>query len=259
MQSRETCNGGRSNVNRGRRDFLRLVASGPALLVLAASPMPAGAQAAGGTPLKIATIGSGHIGGTLGTLWVKAGHPVMFSSRHPEELKSLVDSLGPLASAGTPAEAIAFADVVLLAVPYGAMPQIARDYGPALAAKALVLDATNPVVQRDGDVAVQAREKGVGVAAAELLPGVRLVRAFNAISSLRLPEDGQRAPSERIGMPMAGDDADALALASSLARAIGLEPVVIGPLAMGKYLLPGTPLAGEHTPEQISQILATLK
>jgi len=149
--------------------------------------------------------------------------------------------------------------VVLLAVPYSAMPQIAQDLGPSLAPKVLVLDATNPIVPRDGEVAAQAREKGVGVAAAQLLPGVHLVRTFNAIRSTRLPDDSKRPEGERIGMPMAGDDAKAIAVASGLVREIGLEPVLIGPLAMGNNLLPGTPLAGEHTPEQIRQILATLK
>ena len=60
-------------------------------------------------------------------------------------------------------------------------------------------------------------------------------------------------------MPMAGDDAGAIAVASRLVREIGFEPVVIGPLALGKYLIPGTPLAGEHTPRKIRQIVATLK
>jgi len=246
-------------IDRGRRDFFRMAASGTALLALAATPLAALAQTTSGAPLKIGTIGAGRIGSTLGTLWAKAGHPVMFSSRHPEELKGLVDGIGPLARAGTPAEAVAFADIVLLAVPYRAMPQIGHDFAHDLAAKALVLDATNPMARRDGEVAVQAREKGAGVAAAELLPGAHLVRAFNAIGSARLPEDGKRPQGERIGMPMAGDDAKALALASNLVREIGLEPVVVGPLTMGKYLLPGTPLAGEHTPEQIREILATLK
>ena len=71
------------------------------------------------TPLKIGIIGSGHIGSTLGTLLVKSGHPVMFSSRHPEQLKHLVQGRR-LAKAGTVADAVAFGDVVLLAVPYGA-------------------------------------------------------------------------------------------------------------------------------------------
>ena len=58
---------------------------------------------------------------------------------------------------------------------------------------------------------------------------------------------------------MAGDDPKAIAVASALAREAGFEPVVIGGLAMGKYLIPGTPLAGEHTPDELRQIAAGLK
>ena len=169
-------------VDLARREFLRLAASGVAALALATSPLGAFAQTAGGGPLKIGTIGGGKIAGAIGTLWVKAGHPVMFSSRHPEELKGLVDGLGPLARAGTPAEAVAFGDVVLLAVPYSAMKQVGLDNGPALATKALVLDASNPIVPRDGELGAWAREKGAGLATAELLPGAHIVRGFNAIN-----------------------------------------------------------------------------
>src|SRR4051812_13168806 len=79
--------------------------------------------------LKIGVIGSGNIGATVGALWVKAGHQVLFSSRNPEKLKELVEGLGPLARAGTVQEALSFGDVVLLGVPYGAYPQIGKDYG----------------------------------------------------------------------------------------------------------------------------------
>jgi 8-hydroxy-5-deazaflavin:NADPH oxidoreductase len=230
-----------------RREFLLAAA------LLAAAPL---AGRAAGAPLKIATLGAGHIGGTLGGLWVKAGHPVMFSSRHPEELKDFVAGLGPLARAGGVEEAIAFADAVLLAVPYRALPQIGKDHARELAAKALVLDACNPFPGRDGEIAVWAREKGAGLATAELLPGARLVRAFNAIGYSRLPELGRQGGT---GMPIAGDDANAIALASQLIREIGFEPVLVGPLAMGRHLIPGTPLAGEHTPEEIRSIAATLK
>ena len=92
--------------------------------------------------MRIGIIGSGHIGGTIGGLWVKAGHPVLFSSRHPEELKDLVAGLGTLAQAGSVDQAIAFGDVVFIAVPYGALPQIGRDYAAALKNK-IVLDAGN--------------------------------------------------------------------------------------------------------------------
>ena len=242
-----------------RREFLQTAAGGAAFLALALSPLAALAQAQGRPP-KIGTVGAGRIGGTLGTQWVKAGHAVFFSSRHPEKLKGMVDELGPLARAGTPADAIAFADVVLLAVPYHQMPQVAKDFAKSLAAKALVLDATNPFETRDGEIGAKARQKGAGVAAAEMLPGVKLVRAFNAISYARMAEAGKRPANERYGMPMAGDDAKALELAATLIREIGYEPVAIGPMkTIGNHLLPGTALAGERSPEEIRKIAATLK
>jgi len=187
-----------------------------------------------------------------------SGRPwARIASCNPAELKDLVNSVGPLAQAGTVAEAIAFAEVVLLAVPYRALPQIGKDHGAALAAKALVIDTCNPFASRDGEIAVWARAKGAGLATAELLPGARLVRAFNAIGAGRLPELARRK-SDRVGMPIAGDDAKAIALASGLIREIGFEPVLIGPLAMGRHLVPGTPLAGEHTREEIRTLAATL-
>src|ERR1019366_4214880 len=149
-------------VDRNRRDFFRSVAGVTTLFALAASPLAVLAQTPSAASIKIGTVGAGHIGSSLGSLWVKAGHPVMFSSRHPEELKDLVAGLGPLAHAGTTAEAIAFADVVLLAVPYGAEKQIGQDYGRELAAKVLVLDASNPIPGRDGEIGTWAREKGAG-------------------------------------------------------------------------------------------------
>ena len=243
-------------VKPSRRTFLR-VASGTGLLAVS-SPFAIAAQFASTAKLKIATIGAGRIGSTLGALWVQAGHPVLFSSRHPDELKAMVESLGPLARAGSVQDAVAFADVVLLAVPYRVMPQIGKEYAQTLAAKTAVLDATNPIPARDGEIATWARDKGAGLASAELLPGVKLVRAFNAIGYARLPELAKRQ-GERTGVPIAGDDTNAIAVASSLIREIGFEPVLIGPLAAGKYLIPGTPLGGEHTPEQIRQIVATLK
>lgn len=222
--------------------------------LLAAAPL--GARAAD-APLKIGTLGAGRIGGTLGELWVKAGHPVMFSSRHPAELKDLVTSLGPLAQAGTVAEAIAFADAVLLAVPYRALPEIGKAHAGALARKSVVLDACNPFPHRDGEVAVWAREKGAGLATQALLPGAKLVRAFNAVSYARMAQIGRERSG--VGMPIAGEDAKAIELASTLIREAGFEPVLVGGLAMGRHLVPGTPLAGEHSPAEIRRIAATLQ
>ena len=243
-------------VRTSRREFLRAAGSAAAGLALGALPYAARTANGADAGLKIGIIGSGRIGGTLGALWLKTGHEIMFSSLDLEHDKALAARLGGKARAGTSKEAAAFGEVLLVAVPYAALPQVGRDLAALIKGKVMI-DACNPITARDGDVAIWAREKGAGLASAELLPGARIVRAFNAISYARLPEIAQRQ-GERTGMPMAGDDASAIAVASRLVREIGFEPVVIGPLAMGKYLIPGTPLAGEHTPEKIRQIVATL-
>ena len=198
------------------------------------------AWAADAPPLKIGIIGAGKIGGTLGTLWVRAGHDVLLSSRHPAELQGLAQSLGPKARVGTPREAAVFGDVVLISVPYGALPQIGRDLAKELAGK-VVLDTGNPYPERDGEMAVEARRKGTGVASAEFLPGVRLVRAFNAISYRNLGTEAHRA-GEPIAIPIAGDDDRALAVATRLVRDAGFEPVVVGPLSRAKLFDVGSPV-----------------
>jgi predicted dinucleotide-binding enzyme len=244
-----------------RRDVLYLAGSAVALLALAASPFAAFAQAqSGGAPLKIGTIGAGREGGALGTLFAKAGHPVMFSSRHPEQLTDLAVSAGPNAKAGTVAEALQFADVVLLVVPYGAIEGIGKEYAPALAQKQLVMDVSNPIPQRDGEELVKSvnEQGGAGVVTAKLLPGAKIVRAFNAIGYAQLPQLAHREGTP-VGVPIAGDDKNALAVAERLIKEIGFEPVIVGGLAIGKYLVPRTPLAGVHTPDEIRQIAATLK
>ena len=243
-------------MKQSRRGFLRATGAAAASLALGGLPLAARAAGSANAGMKIGIIGSGRIGGTLGELWLKAGHEVMFSSLDLEHDKALAASLGPNARAGTPREAAAFGEVLLISVPYGALPQVGRDLADLIKGK-VVLDTCNPIVGRDGEIATWAREKGAGLASAELLPGARLVRAFNAINYAKLTEAANRQ-GERTGIPMAGDDANAIAVASSLVREIGFEPVMIGPLAKGKYLVPGTPLAGEHTPEQIRQIAATL-
>jgi len=94
-----------------RRTFLKSVAAAAALFPFAYLPWPAITRAETRNPIKIGIIGSGRIGGTVGALWVKAGHKVLFSSRHPEELKDLTASLDPRASAGMPNAAAAWASL----------------------------------------------------------------------------------------------------------------------------------------------------
>jgi predicted dinucleotide-binding enzyme len=211
------------------------------LACLAAAGSAAAASApptAPAAPLRIGIIGAGHIGGTLARLWVAAGHEVLVSSRHPDELKGLAAALGPRAHVGTPRDAALFGDVVVVSVPYGALPQVGRDLKTELAGK-IVLDTCNPYPSRDGDMAVEARRLSTGVADPQFLPGTRLVRAFNAINSGDLSSEAHRA-GEPVAIPLAGDDAQALAVAQRLVRDAGFEPVVVGPLARAREFDVGT-------------------
>jgi predicted dinucleotide-binding enzyme len=235
-------------MRQDRRRFLQAAAAATAL-GLNGVPLAATAKT------KIGIVGSGRVGGTLGGVWAKAGHQVMFSSRNLEHDRALAASLGPSARAGTPREAAAFGDVVMVSLPYRALPEVGKELGELLKGK-VVIDTCNPIASRDGEVATWARQKGVGHASAELLPGARIVRAFNAVGYTQ--RGAAHEKPGRAGMPIAGDDAEAIAAASALIRDIGYEPVLIGGLAKAKYLMPGTPLSGERTPDEIRKIAATL-
>jgi hypothetical protein len=242
--------------------FMDLLASGLALASVAA-PTGAFGQASSLSSIKIATIGAGAEGGALGTLFAKLGHPVMFSSRHPEQLKDLVAAAGPNARAGSVADAVAFGDVIFLVVPYSAVEEIGRDYGKALAAKPLVVDVSNPSAARDGAALAKwvDEQGGAGLATAKLLPGAHIVRAFNAFGHNGLHGAEvlvKPTLAQTVGVPIAGDDPQAIALATKLIKETRFEPVLIGGLAKGKYLVPGSPISGEHTPDEIRQIAATL-
>jgi 8-hydroxy-5-deazaflavin:NADPH oxidoreductase len=232
-----------------RRTLLAAAASVALGMLALLDSSSAQAQAAG-APLKIGIIGTGKIGGALARHWVKAGHEVFVSSRHPEELQDLVKELGPKARAGTPKEAAAFGSVILVSIPYGAMPQIGEDLRAELAGKAII-DTSNPVERRDGPQAVEWQKKGAGVATAELLHSTRVVRAFNCIPAASLANEGNRQP-ERLAIPIGGDDAAALDIAQRLVRDAGFDPVVVGSLAKTREFDLGQPLAsGQLTAAQL--------
>ena len=226
-----------SAVNIHSRFDLRAIAA-TWLAVMTCIVPSRGVRAADDAPLKIGVIGTGNIGGTLATLWAKAGHELVISSRHPDELRDLARSLGPKVRVGTSREAAAFGDVVLISVPYMALPQVGRDFRSELAGK-VVLDTGNPYPERDGAMADEARRKGTGVTSAEYLPGTRLVRAFNAISAGNLKSQAHRS-GERAAIPLAGDDATALAVAARLVRDTGFDPLVVGPLSRAREFDVGT-------------------
>jgi predicted dinucleotide-binding enzyme len=219
-----------------RRHFLRTVGAAAAAAALARE----GAAAPARGSRRIGIIGSGEQGGAVGLLWAKAGHEILFSSRHPEELAELVQRAGPRARAGLPQEAARFGDVVLIAVPYGALPQVGQENAALMRGK-VVIDCCNPRADRDGPMADEAIRKGTGVASAEYLPGVRLVRAFNALSAVQVEREAHRA-GEKMGIPIAADDAEATRVAVELVVDAGFDPVVVGPLARAREFDRGTPV-----------------
>jgi predicted dinucleotide-binding enzyme len=191
--------------------------------------------------MRIGIVGAGMIGSTLAKLWDDAGHEVRLASRHPEDLRPLVERLGKSASAGTPAEAAKFGEVVMLTVPLAAIPGLARDLAPWLAGKT-VLDTGNAYEKRDGDIAREATRHPRGSAgwAAALFPGVRWVKVFNTAYFKLLESDAHR-DGDRLGIPLAGDDPEAIETAARLVRDAGFDPVIVGTLERGKEFEPGTP------------------
>jgi predicted dinucleotide-binding enzyme len=229
-----------------------------AALTLASFAGTAAAATDSGKPLKIGIIGTGKIGSALARHWVAAGHEVFISSDHPEKLQSLAAELGPRAHAGTPKEAAAFGSVILVSIPYSAMPQIGNDLQKELAGK-VILDTSNPVERRDGAMALEAQKKGAGVATAEYLHSKRVVRAFNCIGFASLGNDGNRKP-ERYAIPIGGDDPEAIKVAERLVNDTGFDPVVIGSLEKTRLSDLGQPLGkGNLTAAEMRAQLSQLK
>lgn len=227
-------------VNRNRRAILR--AGGALALGAALRPSLARAQTSG--KARIGVIGSGHIGGTIGALWIKNGHQVVFSSRHPDELKEVVEGLGAQAQAATVGQAIELGEVIFIAVPYGGVVEVGKQYGPELKGK-IVLDACNAVPPRDDAALVEEVERdGIGIVSQRYLPGTRLVRAFNCTNYKIFASEANR-PDPRLGVPVAGDDVEAVQVAAGLVRDAGFEPVLAGKLADARRFQRGTPIFGK--------------
>jgi predicted dinucleotide-binding enzyme len=191
--------------------------------------------------VRIGIVGAGMIGSTVAKLWADAGHDVRLASRHPEALAPLVKQLGARASAGTPADAATFGDVVMVTIPLRAVPELARDLAPLLAGK-IVIDTGNAYEKRDGDAARTATGHPAGSAgwAAAMFPQARWVKGFNTVYFKVLASEAHRE-GDRVGIPLAGDDRKATETVAALVRDAGFEPVIVGALARGKEFEPGTP------------------
>jgi 8-hydroxy-5-deazaflavin:NADPH oxidoreductase len=180
--------------------------------------------------MDIAIIGAGNVGKALGGSFIKAGHKVTFSASQPENAASAAAATGAVAAPSN-AEAVAGSELVVLAVPYPALPAILDEVGGGLRGK-IVVDVTNPLRADYMGLATE------GTSAAEEIQahaaGARVVKAFNTVFASRQADpqvDGQVADAF-----VAGDDAEAKKTVLDLAAAIGFRPIDAGALEMARAL-----------------------
>lgn len=188
--------------------------------------------------MKIGIIGAGFVGRAIGKLAVQSGHQVMLSnSRGPQTLFSLSHSIG--GEVGTVDEAVAFGDVVVIAIPLSAY----RSVPVAPLAGKIVIDTNNYYYERDGRIPeLDSKATTTSQLLAGHLPQSRIVKAFNAVIMKDLESDGRPAGSpNRRALPLASDDAEAKAIAIGLYEQFGFDAVDAGPLAEGWRFERGTP------------------
>jgi predicted dinucleotide-binding enzyme len=208
--------------------------------------------------MKIGIIGAGQIGGTLAGLFADAGHQVAISnSRGPDTLAGLVKELGGAVQALTAEQSAAFGDVVLVSVPFGRYREVPTEH----VAGKVVIDTNNYYPQRDGHFPKLDDDH---TTSSELLqahlPGARIVKAFNAIVWNRLRDDPHPAgDTNRLGIPISGDDEKAKETVAKLMGEIGFDAVDAGSLAEGgRKHQPGMPVytRGLRTTELRARLFA---
>jgi predicted dinucleotide-binding enzyme len=190
--------------------------------------------------MKIGIIGSGNMGAAMGRAWAAKGHVVLFSfSKDAGQLRAAADAAGPTVRTGTPAEEVAFGEVILLAVPWGAVPEALRAAGPV--AGKVLFSCVNCLKPDFGGLAV-----GTTTSAAEeiarLAPGARMVEAIPPMAQI-LAADSRRLGGQQISTFYCGDDAGAKAIVANLLTDLDLDPVDAGPLNSARYIEPAGMLA----------------
>ena len=187
--------------------------------------------------MKIGIIGSGNIGGNLGKHWAKAGHEVLFSSRHPEELQNLVRETEGNAKAVSVEEAFeANADVYLLATPFKAIDKIAELYAGEYKNK-IIIDATNPYPERDGEIAEEVRSSNRNSSeyTATKFNTAKTAKAFNTIYADHLKERAFRN-TDKLAIPYSAQDQDSKETTRKLIEDIGFDAVYVGDLGQSKIM-----------------------
>jgi len=196
-------------------------------------------------PNRIAVLGAGHVGPVIARLAIKAGHPVAIAtSGDPEDIALIAELMIPGAQPRWASDAVADADIVVLAMPLHRFGEI----DPGLLRGKLVVDAMNYWPASDGTLRTF-EHGGSSEIVARLLTGSTVVKALNHIGYHEL-EDRARPPGDpdRRALGVAGDDAAAVATIAGLADRIGYDPVRLDGLRAGRVLEPGGPVFGAVLP-----------
>jgi predicted dinucleotide-binding enzyme len=183
--------------------------------------------------MAVSILGAGHVGMALAKALVSKGESVALGVPDPAKYRDAVIGLGPLARIGTTQEAIAAADVVILAIPYGAAESVARsveDWDGRI-----LVDATNPLAPGLAGLSIGTTRSGAEEIA-RAARGARVVKAFNTTGAENMADS--RYPGGVPFMPVCGDDAEARARVMALATLIGFDAVDCGGLQAARYLEP---------------------
>jgi predicted dinucleotide-binding enzyme len=189
--------------------------------------------------MRIGILGSGLMGGKLGTIFARAGHRVIFSyARSERKLERLAAEAGARARVGTPADAARESDVLLLAVHWSRVDDVLKQAG---ALKRKVIVSCSLPMNADDTALVVAHTSSGAEALAKKVPGAGLVAAFGTVPSEVLfgVFEGRRR-KQRPTLVYCGDDRRAKDVAARLIRDVGFEPLDAGPLRMARYTEPFT-------------------
>jgi NADPH-dependent F420 reductase len=185
--------------------------------------------------MKIAIIGIGNVGGTLGPAWAKAGHDVIFGVRDPnsEKVKTVLENTGQKARVAGVAEAALAAEIVVFATPWSATQDAVQAAGN-LEGK-LVVDCTNPIAP-DLKGLVIGTTTSAAEQVAQWAKGARVVKAFNTTGSGNM--SNPLYGSQPLTIFICGDDPEAREMVARLAEDLGFEPFIAGPLYHARYFEP---------------------
>jgi len=181
--------------------------------------------------MDIAIIGAGNVGRALATSFVRAGHSVTIASRDPEHAGSVAAATGARV-AGSNAQAVAGADIVVLATPFASASEIAAEIGEAVTGKAVV-DVSNRMSFGTNGPEIDTTTSNAEELA-RLLPGAHIVKAFNTLFAPN--QEDPIVEGIRLDGYVAGDDPDANVKVLELVASIGLDPVEVGPLNRASQL-----------------------